>query len=82
MSDKQGRMDALNAEVKELKLKVSAAYTQAAESYEAQIKLKKKLAVAVNAIEEVLEDCGADYPPSHAAIGHCCRYALKEIEEI
>ena len=42
--------------------------------------LTAKLANAVEALEDLVRDCEADYPPSHGAIKYFCRNTLAEIK--
>jgi hypothetical protein len=41
---------------------------------------KAKLAKAVEALEDIVKDCEADYPPSHGAIKYFARATLAEIK--
>lgn len=41
--------------------------------------LAEKLAKAVEALESIVRDCEADYPPSHGAIKHFARATLAKI---
>jgi hypothetical protein len=43
--------------------------------------LEAKLEDAVGALEQVVMDCEANYPPSHRWIKHTARAAIKQIEE-
>ena len=43
-------------------------------------KLEAKLAKAVEALEDLVRDCEADYPPSHVAIKYFAIGALAEIK--
>jgi chromosome segregation ATPase len=42
--------------------------------------LEAKLAKAVEALEDIVKDCEADYPPSHGAIKYFARATLAEIK--
>ncbi|CAB4166752.1 hypothetical protein UFOVP845_50 [uncultured Caudovirales phage] len=42
--------------------------------------LTAKLGKAVEALEDIVKDCEADYPPSHGAIKYFARAALAEIK--
>ena len=42
--------------------------------------LEAKLAQAVAALEDIVKDCEADYPPSHGAIKYFARTTLAEIK--
>ena len=47
---------------------------------EAMADLRAKLAKAVEALEDLVRDCEADYPPSHGAIKYFARATLAEIK--
>ena len=69
----------------EKKLRKSAlqelsALGQASEAYQAQLAAEAKLAKAVEALEDLVRDCEADYPPSHVAIKYFAIGALAEIK--
>ena len=42
--------------------------------------LEAKLAKAVGALDDIVKDCEADYPPSHGAIKHFAIATLAEIK--
>ena len=42
--------------------------------------IEAKLAKAVEALEDIVKDCEADYPPSHGAIKYFARATLAEIK--
>lgn len=67
------KIEALTAELNTCRMAQVVMYNTVAE-------LEAKLAKAVEALEDIVKDCEADYPPSHGAIKYFARATLEEIK--